>query len=757
MKKSISCLLPVLILLSISCEREIIDPIDIFATERLTNPHSLNLGSAQGLDSLYVNADRIITTPTGYHIKGTIFSKSLSGIIPVTSGDFSIATNLPVASLTKGFTGLDFKGYGTANFPETGILSVADIQNIPGSEVYYNTGKVFKADAGFGHLPLLDDRYYFRYKVDKEGDAREYRMKNISVKLHQFYLDARDPSTTFVGDIYSQSKAGVKTRIVEKGVVGISANELWEFIPFKYSDNLEKVTGGTGFEPMKGGVSLSGIIPIKKYPLEILGQAVINTSFSSSGPFDFFDRGFEDASFRLGVNGELFFTSKLLTWLTNADTVKLGQATLQAEFGDDDFSIRLAGEYSDDLLDRFLGKEMMKFIPYNAREGVMYLRGTNDPDDFLIYMEEKISMNIPGLGITPIANSLFKVTKEQVGLSGSVNLPFNIGIVEVTGILNYDGTFLLKGVTNCTVNLGSGLNYEANLEVEVSEKGVKLLGDMSLPYGIGDVEVAGGILIDELYFSGKITSAIPFPVNASVGSDLAVSISTKTGISLNGAMTLPGGIGNVSVTGVVNTEELLLTGTIGSGLAINFGNVDVTTNAALWLTASSTTGVRMGGSVSLPFSLGNAGVTLRVTSGGLSMSGSMSAGIRFKNTPVLGADIAVSASTTSGLYLDGEVKLPGKFGWVDVYGYVRNSGFNLSGEIGSSNIDFGIISLGTSFSMSVSNTNGVRVTASGNGCVTVVVDEICDTVGVDVDIDFFGNSVELCMDFPVIGSACVGW
>ena len=68
MKKLFTGLLPVLIIVSISCEREIIDPIDIFATERLTNPHSLNLGSAQGLDSLYVNADRIITTPTGYQI-----------------------------------------------------------------------------------------------------------------------------------------------------------------------------------------------------------------------------------------------------------------------------------------------------------------------------------------------------------------------------------------------------------------------------------------------------------------------------------------------------------------------------------------------------------------------------------------------------------------------------------------------------------------------------------------------------------------
>jgi hypothetical protein len=743
-----------MIILISSCEKEYIRPIDIFATEELTDTFNLELGQ-NGDDILMVNQDRIIETASGYHVKGTIFAKSGSGIIPVTSGDFKITTRLPVSNLKSGFGGFDFKGYGTANLPTAGLFSISDISQIPGSEVYYNTGRIFKSQAEINHLPLLDERFYFRYQIDKADGGREYRMKKIILKFREFYLDARDPAALFVGDVFTESAPGVRKQIVEDMAVGISANELWKFNPYEYSDNLEKVSGGTGFESMNGGISLSGIIPVKKYPVKVLGQAVINTSFSSKGSSDFFERGFDEASFRIGVNGELFFTNSLVTFLTGVDTVKLGKATLQAEFSDENSAIRMAGEYSDNVLEQLLGKTMMKYIPVNSREGLMYMRFTDDPDDFVIYVEEKISMQVPGLGITPLSNAIFRVTKSEVRLTGVINLPFGIGEVEVTGLLRKDGSFLLKGTADCIVNIGAGMNYNASLDMEVSEKGISFSGEMAFPYGIGKVEVEGGLSTDELYCSGNVRSAIPFPVNAGVKSNLLLSVSTKNGIILEGGIDLPGGIGIVNVTGILNSDELLLGGKINSGVGINLGNVDLKTNGSMELVASSKTGVVFTGSVSLPFGFGNGSVTARVTGYGLSMEGSLGSGVTIADLPVFDANMTFSANSLTGLYLTGKMKFPGGFGWVSVSGLVSNSNFELNGDLPEFSINFGVVRLSTNFNMTISP-SGVRTSARGKGCIDLLLTELCDTVNVDVQINYNNQSVRLCID-SVLGSACIGW
>jgi hypothetical protein len=754
MKRLFQLLATLLVILNFSCDRERVEPIDIFATEELTSPVGLKFGNDEGIDKLIVNADRIIETPTGFHIKGTIFSESVSGTIPVTSGDFTVDTDGAgsASASAKGPGGIDFKGYGTASFPTEGLFAAKDVTEIPGSETWYNKGRIFKSEKGNSILPLLDEKYYFRHRIDN-GKGKEYRMKKITVKLREYYLDARDPATLFAGDVYSE-KAGAKKLIVENGAIGISANELWEFTPYKYSDNLEKITGGTGFEKMNGGISLTGIVPLKKYPLKILGRGVINTSFSQQGKFDFFERGFDDASFRIGVNGKLYFTNELVKFLSGTDTVSLGKATLQAEFSDSDFNIRLAGEYSDDILERFLGKTMMSYIPYNAREGVMYMKGSGNPDDFLIYVEEKISLRIPGLGVAPLANSTFRITKDQVGLSGTLTLPYNIGNVNVTGTVSRDGTFVLTGTTNCNVDLGSGLVYNANLDVEITEKGVKFKGAMTLPYGVGDVQVTGGLLIDEIYFGGTLKSAIPFPVNASVNSDLNVEISSKTGVKLNGSLSLPGGIGKVAVSGAINTTGLLLTGSISSGISVSFGNVSVRTSGNISVTASSNTGVILRGAVSLPQSLGNASATIRVTGSGLSMTGDLGSSINIAGAKLFNADMSVSASTNGGMWLSGQMQFPGRFGWLSVSGSVTDSSFSLSGDAGSFSLDFGIIGLSSKFSVSVTSWGGVKFSGSGKGSVGVGELSVSYTVGIDVSVDWSDNSVELCIDFT-LGSACL--
>lgn len=808
-------LLLAFVLLIVGCEKEYIDPIDIFETEELTDPEELDLGGVSGTDTLYVNADRVRKTDNGYHIKGSLFSKSLSGKIPITNGEFFITTNESIEKLKLGVSGLSFNGYGTADFPDAGLLEDAEIQDIPGSDVYYNTGKVFKEESKISVLPLLDDRYYFRYKIDNPKKGKEYRLKKMIFKMREYYMDAYDPSVLFVGDVYHE-KAGVRRKVIEQMGVGLSANELFEFIPYTYSERLEEVVEGTGFESFNGGVYLSGIIPLRKYPMKIRGTAILNTSYSGQGNLDFFERGFDEASLQMGVNGQLYFDHQLIKILPMLDTVEIGHATLQVELSESTQSLRMAGEYTTDYLKKFVGEEALKWIPYNAGSGMMYVRITDNLDDFIVYMEENISFNVPGLGTTPLAQSTFKITKDDIEVSGTMNLPYGIGDMEVIGKLGRDGTFLLSGEADCNIDLGGGMVYESHMYVEISNEGVILKGSMDLPYGIGSVDVTGviktdgtlllsgeadcninlgegmeysshiffeisnsgivfegsmdfpyeigavsvkgGITAEEIFFEGSIEAAIGFPPDVSLNAELSLKASSVTGITLQGGMTLPAGIGYVNVYGELNGQGLLLQGDIGTGINISVGDIHFKTSGSMSLTASTNpnVGVRFTGSVSLPFGLGNASVTATFAPGNeISFTGDLGSKISIAGVSVFNVDMSLSASTKDGLYIYGYIELPGKLGSQFVSGSVNSSGFTLRGS-NTYSIDFEIVELSTSFSFRISNAN-VKISAEGEGCIDLLVGELCESVGVDINPDFSDGSLELCIDFPVVGDACIGW
>lgn len=813
MKKLIRYLVySTLIFAAYTCQTDYIEPVDIFATEDLNNPYEVDLGNISGLDTLFVNADRIIETDDGYHIKGTLFSQTMSGIIPITSGDFSIATNESIASIKKGFkadfSSFSFNGYGTANFPDLGIMEGTEIEDIPGSDVYYNTGKIFKEESNITLLPLKDERYYFRYKIDNPKKGKEFTIKNSSFKLREFYLDAYDPATLFVGDIYSKNLKGVKRLVAEQVGIGLSVHELWEFKPHEYSERLEEAVEGTGFENINGGIYISGIVPLKKYPVKVLGEAVINTSFSNLGTMDFFTRGFDDASFQMAANGTLFFNNKLVTFLTSVDTIELGKATMQVEFGDNGNSIRMAGEYTKDYLKDVIGSERLKNISLNEKHGMMYLRCTEDLDDFIIYLEEDVSFSVPGLGSKELAKSVFKVTKDQVEISGIMSLPYGIGDVEVLGQINTDGSFLLKGTANSSIDIGGGMSYAAELEVEISNNGVALKGTLdmpydigninvegrinldgtillkgsfsssvnlgnglsyavvldieisnsgialsgsiNLPYDIGNVEVAGGITADEIYLSGTVDAEIGFP-DINISSSLKVEISSNTGVLLEGNASLPVGIGDVSVLGEITSSGLLLSGEISSGINIHVGSIDIKSNAAMSLTMSTNTGVTFTGEVSLPMNIGYANISASITSGGISFTGNMGSSINIAGYPAFNADMSVTASTSMGISLYGQMKIPGGFGWVTLGGKVTSSSFTLTGSLNDIGVDFGFGSINIDFDFVVSN-NGIDVAGDSEFCITLGIDPLsydaCTSFGVDIN-NVGTSSPELCVDFDI--------
>lgn len=737
-----------LLLLLASCQKELIEPIDVFEVEIPGDTLQLALGNGSQAPQLYVNADRIDETEYGYHIKGTIFGKSLSGFIPLTAGEFVFSSGS--GGLKSGMP-LDFNGYGTADLPAFGLLDGFDFTEIPGADVYYNTGSVFKEESKSALLPLQDETYYFRYKLDKgKKKGKEFRKGQMTLLLEEHFLDPTDPAMICTGSVFSKNKkTNIKTKIIEHGAIGISANEQWEWEAPQFSERLEEISGGTGFVPMNGGIYFGGIIPIKKYPLKIEGESVINTSFSSSGMNDFFERGFDEASFQMGINGTLFFSKDLIPFLPLPDTLQLAQASLQTEFSDESASLRLAGEYSTDCLSQFLGAEMTQLLPHTSREGLMYARCTDDPDDFLIYLEQQVNVSVPGMGDMPLQNSIFSITKDSVGFSGFMALPYGIGEVDVRGVLHRDGSFLLKGSAESGIDLGGGLAYEAALDIEISNSGIVFTGNMDLPFNLLQAEIEGGLTLDEVWFTGSLEGNVTFAEGVSLHTNLSLTASSKTGVALEGGLNLPAGIGNVGIRGDLFYDHFALTGTIDAGLNMNFYDLTIKTGTSMSLTVDSRSGVRFAGSVKFPFNFGSVHASITIEPGNvLEFTGKFGSGLAISGVSVFDIDLFFTVNSTEGLYMWGHFYLPGDLGGLYGKGWISDHGFYFHGHQTGIDIDFKVITLETSIDVYVRESS-VKIEASGSGSVA----GISYSPSISIHPDWGSGHVEMCVDF-ILGQGC---
>lgn len=767
MKRNILIIIGLALALGLSqCEVEEVEPIDVFHTEKLTDPTDLPTNSVKGANKLFVNSDRIIQTADGYHIKGTIFSESSFGVIPVTSGDFTIKDLVNVSkSSEKGMrlfsaenSSFNFSGYGTAPFPAFGLLAQFTTDKISGSETSYKTGQAFKTEADFSKLPLADTTFYFHYIIDQSVDrnGKSQNIKKTTFTFKDFFLDAGEPAVFFLGDIQSNGRYLVKNL-----GIGISSAGTIPFQPLTYSNTLEEAVGGTGFTPFKGHLFLGGDIPIKKYPLKVVGSAVVNTAFSSAGVTDFFERGFDNSSFQLGANGYLTFDNALIKFLPLDLDVKLAKSTLQAEYTDNHASIRFAGEYSNiDYLREILGEDVLKFIPLTASEGKMYASVGSSLDDYKLYIESALSINIPGLGLQPINDGVVFISPAGIRLSGRIGMPYEIGSVQISGVINSDGSFKLTGTTQSGIRFNSDLRYDANISVEISNNGVILSGDLFLPYGIGAANFVGEISDRGIGLTGNFNSRIQFSSSVSVQAGLSFTASSWSGISLLGNLNLPAGIADVGVRGDITLQGLALSGTFSSdidfGAGVKIPAINMAVSATTW------GGVSMSGSLNLPYGLGGVAVGGGLTSDiDLLLYGKLGSNLSIVGVSIFNCDLNLNASTSTGVALNGSVEMPGGIGSVAMGGGITSSGFNLYGEktIG---IDFVIVSLETGFRIGITQSS-VNISAYGHGCIGIPVpyppwtEDLCDDVDVSVEPDWGSGSFELCIDFPVVGSQCIGF
>jgi len=692
-------MLSLLMLLLSQCEVEEIEPIDIFEQTEVipTNVEALplqNFGNAR----LSVAPENIRKTDYGYQVKGAMYAESSAGSYMVSSGDFKITTD--AAGNTT-----SMEGYGTVQFPEAGFMqgqvSFADVY---GAFITYNTGKWFKDNQDDGdELPLDDDTYYFHFAMPnlfEEGEDGLAMIGNMLYNFGSIYLDPTDPAIFFQGDasLYEEGdkpekvpgKGGKKKFKGNKsaavwsilsGQFGFSVGSNLHFEPFEYSATITELMGDQGFEPISGFMFMAGEIPLKKYPILIDGR-MLTAADAVDVQQDFFEEGPMNNMLKLGVNGKVKFGHALLDFIPLDLEVELGRATLMSgNFGGKN-QLKIAGEYGNEVFfKKMLPEAIFKYFPFNSDEVQLYLNLGEEPEDWQLSFQTKSKFNIPGAGQQEMRDMVISFNEQGAFLSSEINLPFGLGTTKMVGKINADGTFALHGKRATMLNFGNNVRISTFMDITITEQGISLNGEVELP-AVGMVAVSGEINGNELILKGNRLMDIDFGNNLVLSSQMDIELNTNTGVFLNGSLNLPGGIGNFAVTGEVSTYGITLTGEQGANIVFAPG-AELRSLYSLKASTYDNPGVFLSGEVNLPGNISGVELSGEISARGVSMTGEHNVKLDFGHgvrTYSLMAIAAKSYGPDAGVHLYGKMQLPLGIADLDVMASLNNRGLYFMGE-----------------------------------------------------------------------------
>lgn len=706
--------------LMVQCKTKDFEPIDIFEEEVLPvdaegnikiDSSILNLGkSCNGVD-IFAYKDRVQVTSAGYQVKGTLFTQTEIGLTSLSSGDFTI-------SKSENGELLQMDGFGSILTPKLGLLQDNLIfSDLFGANITYGNGVQFRVAQP--ELPLVDKDCYFRFNIDPAAEflpgkiGGPMMIGNTLINFKDMYLQADAPAILVKGDMYGFDK-NAKPEALPEGAgkfkkfkakagklspkwsitnvsIGLSAEPHFVFRPAKFSDELEEIVGGTGFEEFKGSLYLKGTVPLKKYPIDVTGELVYDNSFSPRGAMDLFENGFEDAAYRLGFNGKVEFGHFLLDILPVDMRVELGNATMQQNIDLNESFLRIAGEYdSARLYDELLGPEIAKLLPTQTFSGKMYLNVGTKLEEWEMYLENQMEINIPGVGRQPFQQSILHINNEKIEVQGLATLPWGIGQIQLKGLVKKDGTFSLKGKANAGVDFGKGVKLGSAIDVEVSNRGVFLNGMLTLPGGVGDFVVEGEISSERIKLKGSQRTNIKFGQGEALQTNLSLEANSDTGVFLKGFMKTPLQVAEVAVEGEISSRGLMLRGLIKGH--VDFGVTKLQTD--LSLSASTWGGAQLSGMIDVPL-------------------------------VIIGGKLAAT----------GMIDSPTKFG--------------LTAEAGVF-LDFGVASARPNVVFGFSQSE-IKIGANAEFCVT----EICATVGLLFNPNWQTGQVQICAELPVVGETCI--
>ena len=298
-----------------------------------------------------------------------------------------------------------------------------------------------------------------------------------------------------------------------------------------------------------------------------------------------------------------------------------------------------------------------------------------------------VSLNTSGrlAGLSTSAFSNFKVTLNNsgVGVSGNVTLPGSLGKGNFAGTIGSDGKYSITVALGTSWSLG-GLSSGSfsNFSAKLSNSGIGISGNVSLPAGLGKGT-----------FSGTVSSSGSFNVTVSLGSNWSLGGLSKSaysnfkvtlrnsGISISGTVGLPGGLGSGTFSGTVSASgSFSVTVYLGSGRKL--AGLNASSFSSLYVTLSQN-GIAVSGRVSV----GPIGGSF---SGTVGSGGTYSIAVSLDSTPKIGISTlnATVRLTNSGMTFSGKLKLPYVNTSYTAKGTITNSGRysfnNVSGTFGSS-------------------------------------------------------------------------
>lgn len=633
-------IMTILMALAFSCTPDEFEPIDIFEEQTISVDDNGNVvedgenvllpvGELCNGVQLFANKERVQEIPGGTEIKGTLFAHTEEGITSISSGDFEIS-NTYVDQLDA------FTGFGSFLLPEVGSFKGnIDLADLFGAHLKYGSGGAFiNNDEG---LPLVEEDCYFQMTLEESSGfapgtpAYPLMIKNTAMSFNTMYIQPEIPAILIKGDMdqyevkdkpskvvdgsngkkkFKPGGSSIKKKFSIKDVhIGLAASPHFRFIPNTFSDELEEIVGGTGFEEFQGQLYLKGTVPLKKYPIDIIGEAVVRAPDHAQGIMNVLDGSFEESLYEIGINGTAEFGHTILDFLPFDTRVELGNATIQMKSGLEETFLRFAGEYDNDIIGEILGEKLAELIPRQNQSGKLYGFIGNDISEWEYYLESEMSMHIPGIGEQPLSETIIHITPSEIFMSASANLPFGIGETEIVGELKRDGSFLLAGSAEAQLELGD-VKMASDLFLEISNDGLFLNGMASLPGGISDFKISGEISNNKVSISGSQMTNINFGGGAKLTTDLSLEASTDTGIRLYGAMETPLDVTKIEVEGIVSKKGLSLSGLIDNN--VNFGVTKLESD--LLLRASTWDGAKLSGKVNVP---------LRHLGGNISVTGSI--------------------------------------------------------------------------------------------------------------------------------------
>jgi hypothetical protein len=772
-------------------------------------------------------------TSAGFDVKGALYLETDSGKVKIVDNAAFTLVNDANGLLST------IKGTGPAQLPDVGMFSSFDISKASEAYFEFNTGKFFKDNnEDFQSLPLRDTSYYFYYNLLNlvPGQKAEMKVKNAKLGVSSFFINLPQQELIITTGSFGINTPAGEISVGSDLAIGISAKKAFQFTPHQYADSALNavINQQKAFSDISGFLYLAGEMSLgNKIPMKIDGNAIID------GDMDIiFSEGFVSTSYIFGLNGNLIFGHDLLDLIPLDFETKLTSVTMKLEQhknGNESKEVfKFAGEFDDNawmetIVDAIAGTNISQYVPFTGNEGNMF---ASFGEDWEFYVNTYFAFNTPHLGKQPTRRGTLHITSSQLGIWGGMAIPFVPGDVAAKGIFGYDGKIHLEAKAKTELKI-KDFSLNADLDFDIYNDSSTLTGNVNVPYDLGKVNVAGKIDSKGLSFSGNAGNK-----NIGFGNNLIMPVGNlkisanirevNPGLSITGIMAIPQlDVQIVNVSGTIDKRGLEFNGTLNTNVRLQKYSAPLDLPFAnATLVARTWEGVRFYGNMQMPYGIGNATIEGQVNGNKKDLGGfpELFFTAKFSSDPVIKIEgfsfpttnLYLSASTVDGIKFDGKVKLGDYFGYLASTGiisgskidftasYKQNLNFgsrsmysnlniyagnnrypniaSLSGEVhspfGKVNVS-GVIGLNGKFAFSgaidgcgtASNPfktfsaqysknfafsqTGVSLSASASLCDNACGEsKSCTGVSASTDIDWDKGTFKVCVPIPVIGSIC---